>query len=113
MSFFVRRLQPGDVFQTRLEEEEAAFVILGGLALPIGGTVRSRLENAKMYLTAFPTPFTFPHSATFPSPQKRRAKLRSAVFPRKLASSPDSSPQRMLSAVYGAAGTRPGRLWMC
>lgn len=30
MSFFVRRLQPGDVFRTRTEGEEAAFVILGG-----------------------------------------------------------------------------------
>ncbi len=30
MSFFVRRLQPRDVFQTRIGDEEAAFVILGG-----------------------------------------------------------------------------------
>lgn len=30
MSFFVRRLQPGDVFRTRTQGEEAAFVILGG-----------------------------------------------------------------------------------
>ena len=30
MSFFVHRLQPGDVLQTRTEDEEAAFVILGG-----------------------------------------------------------------------------------
>src|SRR5437660_3641987 len=30
MSFFVRRLQPGDVYRTSTEGEEAAFVILGG-----------------------------------------------------------------------------------
>ncbi len=30
MSFFVRRLQPGDVFRSRTEHEEAAFVLLGG-----------------------------------------------------------------------------------
>lgn len=30
MSFLVRRLQPGDIFQTRTQGEEAAFVILGG-----------------------------------------------------------------------------------
>jgi 5-deoxy-glucuronate isomerase len=30
MSFFVRRLQPGDAYQTCTEQEEAAFVILGG-----------------------------------------------------------------------------------
>lgn len=30
MSFFVRRLQPGDVFRTQTDTEEAAFVILGG-----------------------------------------------------------------------------------
>jgi 5-deoxy-glucuronate isomerase len=33
MSFFVHRLQPGDVFRTRTENEEAAFVILGGTCL--------------------------------------------------------------------------------
>jgi len=33
MSFFVHRLQPGDVFQAQLEDEEAAFVILGGICL--------------------------------------------------------------------------------
>ncbi len=30
MSFSVRRLQPGDAFRARTEEEEAAFVLLGG-----------------------------------------------------------------------------------
>jgi 5-deoxy-glucuronate isomerase len=30
MSFFVRRLQPGDAYQTCTEQEEAVFVILGG-----------------------------------------------------------------------------------
>jgi 5-deoxy-glucuronate isomerase len=30
MSFFVRRLQPGEVYQARTDGEEAAFVILGG-----------------------------------------------------------------------------------
>ena len=30
MSFFVRRLQPGDTFQVRTVDEEAAFVLLGG-----------------------------------------------------------------------------------
>ena len=33
MSFLVRRLQPGDVFHTRTEREEAAFVLLGGTGL--------------------------------------------------------------------------------
>jgi 5-deoxy-glucuronate isomerase len=31
MSFFVRRLQPGDVHRSRTEHEEAAFVVLGGV----------------------------------------------------------------------------------
>jgi 5-deoxy-glucuronate isomerase len=30
MSLFVRRLQPGDIYRTRTEDEEAAFVLLGG-----------------------------------------------------------------------------------
>jgi len=30
MSFFVHRLQPGDIYRTCTEQEEAAFVILGG-----------------------------------------------------------------------------------
>jgi 5-deoxy-glucuronate isomerase len=33
MSFFVHRLQPGDVLKTSTQDEEAAFVILGGTAI--------------------------------------------------------------------------------
>jgi 5-deoxy-glucuronate isomerase len=38
MSFLVRRLHPGDVFQTRTNGEEAAFVILGGSCIADWGT---------------------------------------------------------------------------
>ena len=33
MSFFVRRLLPGEVYPTNTDGEEAAFVLLGGVCL--------------------------------------------------------------------------------
>lgn len=33
MSFFVRRLQPGSIFRTSTQHEEAAFVLLSGICV--------------------------------------------------------------------------------
>jgi 5-deoxy-glucuronate isomerase len=54
MSFFVRRLQPGESFRTRTEHEEAAYVLLGGICRldwP-GGT--SRIGKRKNVFDGFP-----------------------------------------------------------
>ena len=47
MSFVVRRLQPGDVYRTRTEDEEAAFVLLGGTCLADWGQGAQQVGRRK------------------------------------------------------------------
>jgi 5-deoxy-glucuronate isomerase len=54
MSFFVRRLLPGNVFRTRLEHEEAAFVILGGTCVADWGQGPKKLGKRKNVFDGFP-----------------------------------------------------------
>lgn len=54
MSFFVRRLQPGDVFRTRTENEEAAFVVLGGSCVANWGNGDRPLGRRKNVFDGFP-----------------------------------------------------------
>ncbi len=54
MSFFVRRLQPGDVYQARTEGEEAAFVLLGGTCLTDWGTGPQRIGKRKNVFDGLP-----------------------------------------------------------
>jgi 5-deoxy-glucuronate isomerase len=54
MSFFVRRLQPGDVLQTSTEGEEAAFVILGGTCLADWGQGSKPLGKRKNVFDGLP-----------------------------------------------------------
>jgi 5-deoxy-glucuronate isomerase len=54
MSLFVRRLQPADVFRTRTEHEEAAFVLLGGTCLADWGRGAKRIGKRKNVFDGFP-----------------------------------------------------------
>ena len=54
MSFFVRRLQPAGVFRTRTENEEAAFVLLGGNCLADWGQGAQRIGKRKNVFEGFP-----------------------------------------------------------
>ncbi len=54
MSFFVRRLQPADVFQTRTDGEEAAFVLLGGTCLADWGQGAQHIGKRKNVFEGFP-----------------------------------------------------------
>jgi 5-deoxy-glucuronate isomerase len=54
MSFVVRRLQPGDVFRTRTEHEEAAFVILGGTCLADWGQGAQSLGKRRNVFDGLP-----------------------------------------------------------
>jgi 5-deoxy-glucuronate isomerase len=54
MSFFVRRLQPADVFRARTEFEEAAFVLLGGTCLVDWGSGPKRIGKRKNVFEGFP-----------------------------------------------------------
>jgi 5-deoxy-glucuronate isomerase len=54
MSFFVRRLQPANVFRTRTEDEEVAFVILGGTCLADWGKGQKQVGKRKDVFDGFP-----------------------------------------------------------
>lgn len=54
MSFFVRRLRPGNVYRTRTEREEAAFVLLGGTCLANWGQGAQRIGKRRNVFDGFP-----------------------------------------------------------
>jgi 5-deoxy-glucuronate isomerase len=54
MSFFVRRLLRGDVYQTQTEHEESAFVLLGGTCLADWGKGEQPLGQRKNVFDGFP-----------------------------------------------------------
>jgi 5-deoxy-glucuronate isomerase len=54
MSFFVRRLRPGDVYQARTEHEEAAFVLLGGICRCNWGQGAQRIGKRRNVFDGFP-----------------------------------------------------------
>jgi 5-deoxy-glucuronate isomerase len=54
MSFFVRRMAPGQVFQTRTEGEEAALVLLGGICTVDWGNGATRIGKRQDVFDGFP-----------------------------------------------------------
>jgi 5-deoxy-glucuronate isomerase len=54
MSFFVRRLQPGDVFRTITEAQEAAFVLLSGTCLVDWGHGAQHIGKRRNVFDGFP-----------------------------------------------------------
>jgi 5-deoxy-glucuronate isomerase len=54
MSFFVRRLLPGESYRTRLENEEAAFVVLGGTCSADWGRGPQIIGRRKDVFDGFP-----------------------------------------------------------
>lgn len=54
MSFFVRRLAPGDIYRTQTEHEEAAFVLLGGTCLADWGKGGQEIGKRRDAFDGFP-----------------------------------------------------------
>jgi 5-deoxy-glucuronate isomerase len=67
MSFFVRRLQPGEAYQVQTEGEEAAFVLLGGTCLADWGAGEKRIGKRKNVFDGLPYALYLPtgSKATF------------------------------------------------
>ena len=99
MSFFVHRLRPGGSYQTHLEGEEAAFVILGGTCLANWGQGAQSIGKRRNVFDGLPYALYLPHGGNVnftaesvceiaecrvPSTAKLAAKL---VTPRDVASS--------------------------
>src|SRR5262245_21685030 len=54
MSFFVRRLLPGDIYHAQIEGEEAAFVLLGGTCFADWGQRAQRIGRRRNVFDGFP-----------------------------------------------------------
>lgn len=67
MSFFVRRLQPGNVYRSRTEHEEAAFVLLGGTCRADWGKGVQTIGKRKNVFDGLPFAVYLPagHEVTF------------------------------------------------
>jgi len=66
MSFFVRRLEPGGVYRSRTEHEEAAFVLLGGTCRADWGRGAQAIGKRRDVFDGFPYALYLPagHEAT-------------------------------------------------
>jgi 5-deoxy-glucuronate isomerase len=67
MSFFVRRLQPGDIFRTQTGHEEAVFVLLSGTCVADWGHGQKQIGKRKGVFEGFPYSLYLPNGnqATF------------------------------------------------
>lgn len=67
MSFYVRRLQPGDTYHARTEHEEAAFVMLGGSCQADWGRGKQSIGKRKNVFDGLPYTLYLPtgHQVTF------------------------------------------------
>ena len=86
MSFFVRRLQPGDVFRARTDHEEAAFVLLGGICQVDWGQGAGRIGKRKNVFDGFPYALYLPAGKR--SGVHRRDNLRNRGMSRAVRSPP-------------------------
>lgn len=102
MSFFVRRLQPGDIFQTRMEEEEAAFVILGGTCMADWGRGTQKLGRRKDVFDGFPYTLYLPalNSVTFTA--ETTCEIAMCRVPTKAQLEPKLiTPEDVVSSIRG------------
>jgi 5-deoxy-glucuronate isomerase len=61
MSFFVRRLNPGDTYKTQTDGEEAAFVLLGGTCRADWGEGAQKIGKRKNVFDGYPYALYLPH----------------------------------------------------
>ena len=113
MSFFVRRLQPGDVFRTRDEKEEAAFVFLGGTCDADWGQGEQPAGKRKNVFDGLPYTLYLPAGNEVSFTAETSAKSPSAACLRTRVSSPIRSPRMTSSPASEAAEMCRGKSWTC
>jgi 5-deoxy-glucuronate isomerase len=102
MSFFVRRLQPGDVFQTRLEDEEAAFVILGGTCIANWGDGPKVLGKRRNVFDGFPYTLYLPAQSHVSFTAETLCEIAECRVPSKAQLKPKLiTPEDVVSSLRG------------
>lgn len=102
MSFFVRRLQPGDIFRTYTEKEEAAFVLLGGTCLADWGQGNMRIGRRKDVFDGFPYVLYLPAGSSVTFTAETLCEIAECRVPSETASHPKLvTPKDVVSSIRG------------
>jgi len=102
MSFFVRRLLPGEVYQTNTDGEEAAFVLLGGVCLADWGQGTQRIGKRKNVFDGFPFAVYLPSGKNVSFAAESACEIAECRVPSKAKLEPRLvTPQDVASGLRG------------
>jgi 5-deoxy-glucuronate isomerase len=102
MSFFVRRLQPGDVFRTHTDQEEAAFVILGGTCIADWGQGPIPLGRRKNVFDGLPYTLYLPAQNSVSFTAKTTCEIAECRVPSQARLEPKLiTPNDVISSLRG------------
>lgn len=102
MSFFVRRLQPGDSLQTRTEQEEAVFVLLGGICVGDWGQGRKQLGKRKNVFDGFPYTLYLPANSAVSFQAETTCEIAECRVPSEARLEPRLiAPSEVVSSLRG------------
>ncbi len=102
MGLFVRRLLPGEIYETRTENEEAAFVILGGTCVADWGQGPQLIGKRKDVFDGFPYTLYLPTGNAVKFTAESRCEIAECRVPSKARLEPRLiSPHEVSSALRG------------
>src|SRR6202521_4018876 len=102
MSLFVRRLQPGDIYRTRTESAEAAFVLLGGTCTADWGQGSQHIGNRKNVFDGFPYAIYVPTANKVTFKADPACKIAECRVPSEARSEPRLiTPRDVVSSLRG------------
>src|SRR5260370_11446357 len=102
MSFFVRRLLPGEVYQANTDGEEAAFVLLGGGCLADWGQGTQRIGKRKNVFDGFPFAVYLPSGKNVSFAAESACAIAECRVPSKAKLEPRLvTPQDVASSLRG------------
>ena len=102
MSFFVRRLLPGDIYHAEIEGEEAAFVLLGGVCLADWGQGAQRIGKRKHVFDGFPYAMYLPSGNKISFKAETNCEIAECRVPSEARLGPKLiTPQDVVSSLRG------------
>lgn len=102
MSFFVRRLQPGDVYRTRMEREEGVFVLLAGTCVANWGQGARRIGKRKNVFDGFPYALYLPSGGEVSFTAETVCEVAECRVPSEVQLEPKLiTPQDVISSLRG------------
>lgn len=106
MSFFVRRLLPSETYQVRLENEEAAFVLLGGTCSADWGSGPNVIGQRKHVFDGFPTTVYLPANNAVKFTAQTTCEVAECRVPSSARLNPQLiTPSEVASSLRGGSNT--------